>query len=524
MEFYSDYLIIGAGPAGIQLAYFLQKAGRDYQVLEAGDGPGTFFKTYPRHRRLISINKVYTGYKDKELNMRWDWNSLVSDSEEMLFKHYSKEYFPPADVLPRYLSDFEQFFQLKVKHNVEVTKITKDDHFRVVDSQGNVYSCARLIVATGVRKQNIPPIPGIEWAEQYANISVDPEDFIGQRVLIIGKGNSGFEVADCLTGTAASIHMASPGCLKLAWKSHYLGHLRAVNNNFLDTYLLKSGNGMMDGTIDSIERRDGEFVVKFSFTRAHGAQAEYTYDRIILCAGFRFDASIFDESCMPALAINDRFPAQTSEWESTNIKDLYFAGTLMQTRDFKKTQSTFIHGFRYNVGALNRMFGMKYHGEEWPNQVVPLTTEALTRAILDRLNCSPALFQQPGFLCDLMVISEQDGSARYYQELPVDYVRDSSFGQHDNYYMITLEYGPDYSNYPFEFDRYISAEEAHLNPQLHPIIRRFARSTPVAEHHILEDLNGQWLTDQYILPLRAFIQRQLSDSQAVDTMQLGTLP
>ena len=123
-----------------------------------------------------------------------------------------------------------------------------------------------------------------------------------------------------------------------------------------------------------------------------------------------------------------------------------------------------------------------------------------------------------------MVVSEQDGSAKYYQELPVDYVPDSSFGQHDNYYMITLEYGPDYSNYPFEFDRYISAEEAHLNPQLHPIIRRFARSTLVAEHHILEELNGQWLTDEYILPLRTFIQRQLSDLQAADTRLSGSLP
>ena len=55
-----DYLIIGAGPAGLQLAYFLQKAGRDYHLLEAGQGPGTFFRTFPRHRQLISSNKVHT--------------------------------------------------------------------------------------------------------------------------------------------------------------------------------------------------------------------------------------------------------------------------------------------------------------------------------------------------------------------------------------------------------------------------------------------------------------------------------
>ena len=88
-----EYLIIGAGPAGLQMGYYLEKANRNYLILEAGETPGTSFNKFPRHGKLISINKVYTGYDDPEINLRWDWNSLLSDSEEMLFKHYSKRYF-----------------------------------------------------------------------------------------------------------------------------------------------------------------------------------------------------------------------------------------------------------------------------------------------------------------------------------------------------------------------------------------------------------------------------------------------
>src|SRR6266480_3395521 len=88
-----DYLIIGAGPGGLQLGYFLQKAQRSYLILEANSGPGSFFKSFPRHRMLISTNKVYTGFDDPELNLRFDWNSLLSDSEELLFKNFSKRYF-----------------------------------------------------------------------------------------------------------------------------------------------------------------------------------------------------------------------------------------------------------------------------------------------------------------------------------------------------------------------------------------------------------------------------------------------
>src|SRR5262245_51249455 len=96
-----DYLVIGAGPAGLQLGYYLQKAGHRYLILEAGDSAGTFFKKFPRHRTLISNNKVNTGYTDAEKNLRWDWNSLLSDREDLLFKNYSKKYFPPADEMVR---------------------------------------------------------------------------------------------------------------------------------------------------------------------------------------------------------------------------------------------------------------------------------------------------------------------------------------------------------------------------------------------------------------------------------------
>ena len=41
------FIIIGAGPAGLQLSYYLQRAGADYLTLERGDGPGGFFRAVP---------------------------------------------------------------------------------------------------------------------------------------------------------------------------------------------------------------------------------------------------------------------------------------------------------------------------------------------------------------------------------------------------------------------------------------------------------------------------------------------
>ena len=43
--------------------------------------------------------------------------------------------------------------------------------------------------------------------------------------------------------------------------------------------------------------------------------------------------------------------------ESATIKDPYFVGTMKQARDFKKTTSGFIHGYRYNARTLHRKCG-----------------------------------------------------------------------------------------------------------------------------------------------------------------------
>lgn len=38
-----DYCVLGAGPAGLQMGYFLSKTKRNYIILERNSGPGSFF-------------------------------------------------------------------------------------------------------------------------------------------------------------------------------------------------------------------------------------------------------------------------------------------------------------------------------------------------------------------------------------------------------------------------------------------------------------------------------------------------
>jgi thioredoxin reductase len=487
-----DYVVIGAGPAGLQLAHFLRQAGRDYVVLEAGPTPGTFYRTFPRHRRMISINKPHTAWHDAEKNLRVDWNSLLSDDPAMRFTRYTDRYFPHADDYVRYLTDFGR--GLNIRYGTRVRRVSPG--FVVECENGDTIDAKRVIVATGFGAMNIPAIPGIETTERYWDMPVDPDGFTDQRVFVIGKGNSAFETADHLTERAAVIHLAGPHAIRFAWRTHFIGDLRAVNNNFLDTYQLKTQNMVLDGEILRIERRPDDYLVTFAYARRDKV-VQLAYDRVLTCTGFRMDPSIFAADCRPELTINGRFPALTAEWESVNVPGLYFAGTLTQSRDFKKHTSAFIHGFRYGVRALVHMLGQKYHGVEWPHRTVP--AGSMADAVLDRINRTSGLFQQFGFLCDVIT---PDG--RYYQEMPLDYVPFADC------VTVSLEYGGGHDAIdPFDVaaGRAWEADGTHDDRYLHPVIRRRRDHRVVATCRLPEDICNDWTDDKaYRQPLRTFLE------------------
>ncbi|SMD26026.1 NAD(P)-binding domain-containing protein [Kibdelosporangium aridum] len=196
---------------------------------------------------------------------------------------------------------------------------------------------------------------------------------------------------------------------------------------------------------------------------------ELHYDRVIACTGFRFDASVFDDGCRPALVIKDRFPEQ-------NVPGLYFAGTLTQQRDFKKSTSGFIHGFRYGVRALYRILTTRYHGESWPAATVEPTQDAISDAIIARVNVSSALWQQFSVLGDVVTV---DGDTALYQdEVPIAYVADGGFGPARHRFVVNLEYGAGHDSVdPFDISVSRPAENdaanAHDSAYLHPVVRYY---------------------------------------------------
>lgn len=502
------YLIIGAGPAGLQLSYYLQQAGSDYLTLERAPAPAEFFRHFPRHRRLISLNKTHTVSTDPEIRLRWDWNSLLHEPADLPFAHYSDEYFPHADDMVRYLGDFHRHHRLNVRFDTHARRIERTGDGFLVHTGSHVLHSRCLIIATGWGRPNIPDIPGIEHATGYETMSTDPRHYAGQRVLILGKGNSAFETASAILGHAAMVHLASPRPLRLAWNTKHPGDVRGHHGAVLDSYQFKTLHSVLDCTIDRIRPVHDRYEVHLTYTHADDETAVMEYETVLRCTGFAMDTTPFAPDSTPDLTPNGRLPTTSPDWQSTNIDGLYFAGTLAQERDFKRASSAFIDGFRYNLRTLTALLRERYEQVPLHHTTHEPDPDALTTLILDRVNWSSALWTQFEYLCDAIVI-DPDGPARHYTDLPEDHIRDR-FRDHPHYYTVGLRWGRDPHPDVFNIERHPQPDRAAESAFIHPVVRRYHGPDLVGELHLLEDLLAEWRRpDRHIAPLRDYLKQQL---------------
>lgn len=495
------YLIIGAGPSGLQMGYFLERAGLDYLILEKSDTAGSFFIKHPIHRKLISINKKYNFFEEDEFNLRHDWNSLISDDPKMRFTEYCDALYPPADLLHQYLNDFARHFNLKIHYNTTVESISRDDvYFVIKTSHGKTYKCRVLLMGLGATGPNIPgDIDGIEFTIPYSSQKLDIEMYRNKRIAILGGGNSAFETAEYLSGVAAYVHVLTKGPVKMAWDTHFVGHVRAVNNNIFDMYQLKSLHAVLSPRILKIEKlNDGTLMTTHEYDYPQSnppgtLRLNRVYDYIFNCTGWVWGKTdLFDKALQPATKMNGKFLELSSCWESVNIPDLYYIGGAMQSRD-RQAASGFIHGFRYNIRTLSYLLLEKYECVEYPfTKMEPFDGSLFLDTFYKRVSTSDGLYQLYGVLADQLVYCPLTGSASYYKEVPFAYAREC-LNPEKHHLLITLEFG--FHHYPGRSSLDFMGPSDPNNPEkaafLHPVIRHFYKGQ-VSEFHFGDSLLGRW--------------------------------
>ena len=473
-----DYpvVVVGSGPGALQVSYSLRRLGVSHAVISADDAPGGMFRRWPFFQRLLSWTKPYApterisrGYE------RYDWNSLVPDEDAHRALQTGlmdgTSYFPSRPEMQASLEAFAERTGIVVRYGCawESTRRLDNGRFELTTSDG-VYAAGSLIVAVGVAEPWRPDSPGMELAAHYADTR-PVETYADRRVFIIGKQNSGFELASGLLPWARRIIVASPSPAKLSVNTHSLVGIRARYVQPYEDHALGGGVAILDASIEAIEPGPGGsgFTVR---TRPSdgGPAAAYECDEVIAATGF-----ITPLRDLPELGVatfgQSRLPAQTPYWESASVPGIFFAGTIGQgSKGLRKhgipANSGAVHGARYNARCLAGYVARTRFGLEPARPAVPAAD--LLDFVAAELTRGPEVWNQKAYLARVVSF---DPSAGIRDEgiVPLEPFVDDTDGSGADALAVTLEADGSGNVYPVLYTRVVGRLTEHpMDP--HPLL------------------------------------------------------
>ena len=424
-------IVVGSGPGGLQLSYSLSRFGVDHAVLSDDPAPGGMFRRWPVFQRMLSWTKPFAGVAHQERAYeRYDWNSLLADEQAnravMPALMDGTSYFPSRPEMQRGLETFAERTGIRVRHGArwESTRREGED-FVLITSDGE-YRAPVVVFAVGVAQPYRPPIPGLEGVPHYGDFR-PVETYKDRRVFIVGKQNSGFEIATGLLPWARQLVLASPSPAKLSVLTHTLVGVRARYVQPYEDAALAGGVVILDTTVEAVVRDGAGYRVR---TRdATGRELTLPVDDVIAATGFV--APLGD---LPELGVKtfgqSRLPAQTPFWESATVPGIFFAGTITQgAAGLKKhgipSNSGAVQGYRYNARVLARHLAETKFG-------VPATRERLEPAtlvpyLLEQVSHGPELWHQRAYLARVINL-DRDAGISNQGIVPLQHFLDSGGG------------------------------------------------------------------------------------------------
>jgi thioredoxin reductase len=411
-------VVVGSGPGGLQLSYSLRRLGVDHAVISSDPAPGGMFRRWPFFQRLLSWTKPYApAERGTRAYERFDWNSLLAEEPEnraiMAGLMDGTSYFPSRPEMEQNLIGFAERAGVRVRYGCrwEATRreATADGERFVLETSDGEYRCRVAVFAVGVAEPYVPPTPGLDLAPHYADTRA-AETYAGKRIFIVGKQNSGFELATGLLPFARSIVLASPSPAKLSVVTRSLVGIRARYLQPYEDHVLAGGVGVLEASIEGIVRT-GETLRVTVRPSAGGESVAFEADEAIAATGFV--APLRD---LPAIGVatfgSSRLPAQTPFWESATAPGIYFAGTISQgASGLKKhglpANSGAVHGARYNARLLAGHIAEKHFGVARAGRV--MASAEVMPFLLDEICRAPELWHQRAYLARVVSLDPGRG-------------------------------------------------------------------------------------------------------------------
>ncbi len=175
-----ENLIIGAGPAGLAVAGRLRHAGIDFTIIEKGHHLAERWHHHYDRVHLHTIKK---------------WSHLP----HLPFPEDYPMYVPRKKLIA-YFENYATQFNIQPQFGIEVKHIRQvENSLWEVSTNKEKIHVHNVIIATGLNR--VPNMPKWEGMQEYAGTIVhsinykNPDAYRGSRVLVVGMGNTGGEIA-----------------------------------------------------------------------------------------------------------------------------------------------------------------------------------------------------------------------------------------------------------------------------------------------------------------------------------------
>jgi len=415
-----DYpaIVIGTGPGGLQSSYELRRLGIEHALISRDEGPGGMFRSFPMFGRLITASRPHTVVdRGCAAYFRFDWNSMVTDvpAHQALVPEFmaGNNYFPSREEMELSLATFADRAGVAARYGCEWLSTRRDDDGRfVLTTSDGEYRTAVAIFAVGMIQRWLPPTPGLDAVPHYLDLVDRPlETFADRRVFIVGKRNSGFEVAHGLLAQAKQIVLGSPHPVRPSIATGFPTPPRARYVQPLEDAMFGGGTFVTDVTLDRVERSGDGYRVHTQGTTRPGEHV-YEVDEVVACTGF--GVGLGD---LPSLGVGtfykDRLPTQTAYWESTTVPGIFFAGAATQGQAGMRkhgwpSHSASVGGFRFNAIVQARHIAQTRFGVAPERREIDPATMA--GYLLEQATWESALWSQQSNIARVVTFGH-DGAA-----------------------------------------------------------------------------------------------------------------
>jgi putative flavoprotein involved in K+ transport len=178
-EKHFDVVVIGAGQAGLSVGYHLARHGISFVILEGSQRVGDSWRT------------------------RWDSLRLFSPArfdglDGMRFPK-SASSFPSKDEMADYLEAYAERFSLPIHLGIQVDRVSRSEGRYLVEAGATRFGAAHVVIAmSGYRRPKVPAFADSlspDLTQLHSLAYRNPSQLRPGRVLVVGAGNSGAEIA-----------------------------------------------------------------------------------------------------------------------------------------------------------------------------------------------------------------------------------------------------------------------------------------------------------------------------------------